>query len=71
MSDKEVLMSLLILREEYKDSPIILSIAMGCASGEYSKDYMDIYNQADELMYQDKAEIKKKHPELCGRQEKD
>ena len=57
--------------EEYKDSPIILSIAMGCASGEYSKDYMDIYNQADELMYQDKTEIKKKHPELCGRQEKD
>ncbi len=52
---------------EYKDSPIMLSIAMGYASGEYSADYMDIYNKADELMYSDKQEIKKNHPELCGR----
>lgn len=52
---------------EYKDSPILLSIAMGYASGEYSADYMDIYNKADELMYSDKQEIKKNHPELCGR----
>ena len=52
---------------EYKDSPVLLSIAMGYASGEYSADYMDIYNKADELMYSDKQEIKKNHPELCGR----
>lgn len=52
---------------EYKDSPILLSIAMGYASGEYSAEYMDIYNKADELMYSDKQEIKKNHPELCGR----
>ena len=53
--------------EEYKDSPIILSIAMGYASGVYSANYQDIYNNADELMYENKAEIKKQHPELCGR----
>ena len=53
--------------EAYKDSPIILSIAMGYAEGQYSADYMNIYNAADEKMYKDKAEIKKMHPELCGR----
>lgn len=51
----------------YTDSPIILSIAMGYASGVYSPRFIDIYNKADELMYADKTEIKKKHPELCGR----
>ncbi len=53
--------------DEYKDSPILLSIAMGYASGEYSVNYKEIYNQADEEMYHNKAEIKKEHPELCGR----
>ncbi len=53
--------------EAYKDSPIILSIAIGYAAGEYSSDYMEIYNRADDEMYQNKAEIKKQHPELCGR----
>lgn len=53
--------------EAYKDSPIILSIAMGYASGEYSPEYQKIYNVADEEMYLNKAEIKKLHPELCGR----
>ena len=53
--------------ERYKDSPIRLSIAMGYASGIYSADFMDIYNKADELMYADKQEIKKRCPELCGR----
>lgn len=51
----------------YKDSPIILSIAMGYAAGEYSARYMDIYNEADAKMYEDKVEIKKLHPELSGR----
>ena len=50
--------------ERYKDSPIKLSIAMGYASGIYSPDYMEIYNKADELMYKDKLEIKKLHPEF-------
>ncbi|MBQ8825485.1 MAG: GGDEF domain-containing protein [Oscillospiraceae bacterium] len=53
--------------ENYKDSPIKLSIAMGYASGGYSSDYMDIYNKADGIMYEDKQQIKKQHPELCGR----
>lgn len=53
--------------ENYKDSPITLSIAMGYASGEYSENYMDIYNKADNIMYKNKVEIKKNHPELCGR----
>lgn len=53
--------------ERYKDSPIMLSIAIGYASGEYSAEYMDIYKRADELMYEDKQQIKAAHPELCGR----
>ncbi len=53
--------------ERYKDSPIMLSIALGYASGEYSANYMDIYNKADGIMYEDKQQIKKQHPELCGR----
>ncbi len=52
---------------EYKDSPIMLSIAMGYASGEYSAEYMDIYNTADGIMYENKQAIKAAHPELCGR----
>lgn len=53
--------------DKYKDSPITLSIAMGYASGTYVPDSMEIYNKADEFMYEDKAEIKKNHPELCAR----
>ncbi len=53
--------------ERYKGSPITLSIAMGYASGRYSSEYMDIYNKADGIMYEDKQQIKKQHPELCGR----
>lgn len=53
--------------EAYKDSPITLSIAMGYSAGDYSADYIDIYNKADSIMYENKVEIKKKHPELCGR----
>ena len=53
--------------EEYKDSPIMLSIAMGYASGDYSAEYMDIYNTADGVMYENKQAIKAAHPELCGR----
>lgn len=53
--------------EEYKDSPISLSIALGYACGEYSSDYMEIYNKADSIMYENKIKIKKQHPELCGR----
>lgn len=48
----------------YNDSPIMLSIAMGYVSGVYSPDYMEIYNKADERMYQNKLEIKKLHPEF-------
>ncbi len=64
--EKEML-SVMMACEEYKDSPIALSIALGYASGMYSPDYMDIYNQADSIMYERKIEIKKNHPELCGR----
>ncbi len=53
--------------EKYRGSPITLSIAIGYASGVYVPDSMEIYNKADELMYEDKMEIKKKHPELCAR----
>ncbi len=53
--------------DRYKDSPIPLSIAMGYASGEFSPHYMDIYNEADGIMYEDKQAIKAAHPELCGR----
>lgn len=48
----------------YNESPIALSIAMGYASDTYSQNYMDIYNKADELMYADKQEIKRLHPEF-------
>lgn len=64
--EKEIL-SVMMACEEYTDSPITLSIAMGYASGMYSAEYIDIYNKADEMMYQNKVEIKQKHPELCGR----
>lgn len=64
--EKEIL-SVMMACEAYKDSPITLSIAMGYASGMYSEEYMNIYNEADEMMYRNKVEIKKKHPELCGR----
>lgn len=53
--------------DRYKDSPIPLSIAMGYASGEFSPHYMDIYNEADGIMYENKQAIKAAHPELCGR----
>lgn len=53
--------------EAYKESPISLSIALGYASGEYSANYMDIYNQADSIMYENKQKMKAQHPELCGR----
>ncbi|MGN0600438.1 MAG: GGDEF domain-containing protein [Oscillospiraceae bacterium] len=52
--------------DKYKDSPIKLSIAMGYASGSCtSSEFMDIYKQADALMYENKSEIKKLHPEFC------
>ena len=52
--------------DNYKDSPIKLSIAMGYASGSCtSSEFMDIYKQADALMYENKSEIKKLHPEFC------
>lgn len=53
--------------EKYKGSPIALSIAVGYASDIYVPESMDIYNKADELMYENKAEIKSKHPEFCAR----
>lgn len=53
--------------DKYKDSPIRLSIAIGYASGSYSKNFKDIYNKADALMYENKVAIKKQYPELCGR----
>ncbi len=69
MVEKEM-MSVMMACEEYRDSPIALSIAMGFASGMYSPEYKEIYKKADEQMYANKAEIKKKHPELCGRADK-
>lgn len=53
--------------EAYVDSPVTLSVALGYASGIYSPEYINIYNSADSKMYERKIEIKKKHPELCGR----
>lgn len=53
--------------EKYTDGPIMLSIALGYASGDYSEDITGIYSIADQLMYEDKTEIKKNHPELIGR----
>lgn len=50
----------------FTDCSIKLSIAMGYSSGtvDYSG-IMDIYKRADELMYENKAEMKRKNPELC------
>lgn len=53
--------------EKYTYGPVILSIAMGYASGIYTLENNDIYDKADKEMYIDKAEIKKQHPELIGR----
>ncbi len=51
--------------DEYKDSPIKLSIAMGFSSGTVtSSEFMDIYRQADALMYENKAAIKRLCPEF-------
>lgn len=50
--------------EEYKESPIALSIALGYASGIYTAEYMNIYQLADERMYEHKMNLKKQHPEL-------
>lgn len=52
--------------DSFTDCKIKLSVAMGYASG--TVDYAgikDIYNRADELMYENKAETKRKNPELC------
>lgn len=51
--------------ENYKDSPIPLSIAMGYSSGtSNSAGFMDIYSRADVLMYENKADIKRLNPEF-------
>lgn len=50
---------------EYKGLSIELSIAIGYASGVYSDKWKEIYDKADNLMYQNKLEIKKQHPELA------
>ena len=51
--------------DNYKDSPIKLSIAMGYASGtSNSAGFMDIYSRADVLMYENKADIKRLNPEF-------
>lgn len=52
--------------DNFTDCSIKLSIAMGYSSG--TVDYSginDIYKRADELMYENKAEMKRKNPELC------
>ncbi|MGN1480490.1 GGDEF domain-containing protein [Porcipelethomonas sp.] len=50
----------------YKDSPIKLSIAMGYASGTGNfSEFMKIYNRADNNMYENKAAIKKLNPQFC------
>lgn len=49
----------------YKDSPVALSIAMGYADSVCKADGFDeLFNTADKLMYEDKNNIKKLHPEL-------
>lgn len=51
--------------DNYKGSPIKLSIAMGYASGTSSSSgFMEIYSHADSLMYENKSEIKKLYPEF-------
>ena len=73
-------MTLLILREEFVCLVVIVFILCYTTVYKiktdnncflrillYSPRYMDIYNKADEAMYVNKTEIKKKHPELCGR----
>ncbi|MGN0665763.1 MAG: GGDEF domain-containing protein [Huintestinicola sp.] len=49
----------------YNDSPVKLSIAMGYASGTSDPSgFMEIYSRADALMYENKAEIKRLNSEL-------
>lgn len=68
-NDEEVVSEIENVRtacDNYKDSPIKLSIAMGYASGTSdSSGFMEIYGKADALMYENKAEIKRKNPEFC------
>ncbi len=68
-NDEEVVSEIENVRtacDNYTDSPIKLSIAMGYASGTSdSSGFMEIYSKADALMYENKAEIKRKHPEFC------
>lgn len=68
-NDEEVVSEIENVRtacDNYKDSPIKLSIAMGYASGTSdSSGFMEIYSKADALMYENKAEIKRKNPEFC------
>lgn len=53
------------LCDEFKESPVPLSIAMGYASEICLSDNFDaLYQKADELMYEDKKRIKELHPEL-------
>lgn len=68
-NDEEVLSEIENVRiacDNYKDSPIKLSIAMGYASGTSDfSGFKEIYSKADALMYENKAEIKRKNPEFC------
>ena len=68
-NDEEVVSEIENVRtacDNYTDSPIKLSIAMGYASGTSDPSgFMEIYSKADALMYENKAEIKRKHPEFC------
>lgn len=68
-NDEEVVSEIENVRtacDNYKDSPIKLSIAMGYASGTSDPSgFMEIYSKADALMYENKAEIKRKNPEFC------
>lgn len=68
-NDEEVVSEMENVRiacDNYTDSPIKLSIAMGYASGTSDPSgFMEIYSKADALMYENKAEIKRKHPEFC------
>ncbi len=68
-NDEEVVSEIENVRtacDNYTDSPIKLSIAMGYASGTSDPSgFMEIYSKADALMYENKAEIKRKNPEFC------
>lgn len=51
--------------ENYTDSPIPLSIAMGHGIDNVTYDgFKQVCEKADAMMYENKAEIKKMHPEL-------